>query len=89
MIVKFDRSFNKSIDKISDVYIKKRLSALIVTMEQVNSLTELTAIKSMKGHAGFYRIRIGDYRVGFELVNDNEILLILVAHRKDIYKRFP
>lgn len=43
----------------------------------------------MKGHAGFYRIRIGDYRVGFELVNNNEILLILVAHRKDIYKRFP
>lgn len=89
MIVNFDRSFNKSIDKISDIQIKKRLSALIVSMEQVNSIAELTAIKSMKGHAGFYCIRIGDYRVGFELVNNNEILLILVAHRKDIYKRFP
>jgi mRNA interferase RelE/StbE len=43
----------------------------------------------MKGHPRFYRIRVGDYRVGFELTGPNEILLILVAHRKDIYKRFP
>lgn len=89
MNVIFDRSFNKSIDKINDKSIKERLLALIVSMEQANSISELSAIKPMKGHTGYYRIRIGDYRVGFELINSNEILLILVAHRKDIYKRFP
>lgn len=89
MNVIFDRSFNKSIDKVNDKLVKEKLSTLIVSMEQAKSISELTAIKPMKGHAGYYRIRIGDYRVGFELINSNEILLILVAHRKDIYKRFP
>jgi mRNA interferase RelE/StbE len=89
MILIFDRSFSKSLDKLNDKHVKERLVTLIVSMEQAKGVSDLTAIKSMKGHPGFYRIRIGDYRVGFELTPENEILLILVAHRKDIYKRFP
>jgi len=89
MIVIFDSSFSKSLNKLNDKQVKERLKALIISMEKSNSITEFTAVKPMKGHAGFFRIRIGDYRVGFELTNSNEILLILVAHRKDIYKRFP
>ena len=89
MIVNFDRSFSKSLDKLQDKQIKERLKTLIVSMEKAKGITELTAIKLMRGHTGFYRIRLGDYRVGFELTCNNEILLILVAHRKDIYKRFP
>lgn len=89
MIVIFDRSFSKSIDKLDDRHVKEKLITLIESMEKAKNISELTAIKPMKGHAGFYRIRIGDYRVGFELMNNDEILLILVAHRKDIYKRFP
>lgn len=89
MIVHFDRSFIKSLDKLNEKQPKERLKALIESMEKVDSIFELTGIKAMKGHPGFYRIRIGDYRVGFEITKDNKILLILVAHRKDIYKRFP
>lgn len=89
MIVIFDRSFSKSLDKLNDKLIKARLITLITLMEKAKSIAELTAIKPMKGHTGFFRIRIGDYRVGFELTSNNEILLILVAHRKEIYKRFP
>lgn len=58
-------------------------------MEKADSIFELSGIKAMKGHPGLYRIRIGDYRTGFEITKNNDILLILVAHRKDIYKRFP
>lgn len=89
MIVLFDRSFIKSLDKLNDKKTKERLITLIESMEKVDSIFELTGIKAMKGHLGFYRIRIGDYRAGFEITKNNEILLILVAHRKDIYKRFP
>ena len=89
MIVIFDRSFSKSIDKLDDSHVKEKLITLIESMEKAKSISEFTAIKPMKGHTGFYRIRIGDYRVGFELMNNDEILLILVVHRKDIYKRFP
>lgn len=89
MIVIFDSAFSKSLDKLKEKQIIERLKTLIVTMEKAETIGDLPAIKAMKGHAGFYRIRIGDYRLGFELTSHNEILLILVAHRKDIYKRFP
>ena len=89
MIVLFDQSFSKSLDKLKDNLIKERLKTLIVLLENTDDLSKLSALKAMKGHPGYFRFRIGNYRLGFELTANNEILLILVAHRKDIYKRFP
>ena len=43
----------------------------------------------MQGFQTFYRVRIGDYRLGFELIDKETVLFILVSHRKDIYKYFP
>lgn len=43
----------------------------------------------MQGFQSYYRVRIGDYRVGFEILPDESILFILVAHRKEIYRYFP
>ena len=42
----------------------------------------------MKGYKDFYRIRIGDYRLGLYTENHHVILSRLLP-RKDIYKRFP
>lgn len=89
MIVLFDRSFEKSLDKLKDNRVKSRVKALIESMERSNSINDIKGVKAMKGHIGFYRVRIGDYRAGFEITENNEILLILIAHRKDIYNRFP
>ncbi len=36
----------------------------------------------------YYRIRVGDYRIGVEVVGD-EILFVRILHRKDIYRYFP
>ena len=89
MIVSFDRSFSKSLDKLKDRQIIGKLKELIMKMETVKSISDLPAVKPMKGHTGFFRVRLGDYRLGFEQTAHDEILLILIAHRKDIYKRFP
>ncbi|MEG3975181.1 hypothetical protein QT970_11230 [Microcoleus sp. herbarium8] len=32
------------------------------TLEAINTLEEISDIKAMRGYAGRYRIRIGDYR---------------------------
>ena len=37
----------------------------------------------------YYRIKMGDYRLGFERINSLKIRFIIVEHRKDIYKKFP
>ena len=44
-------------------------------------------IKAMQGYAGFYRLRVGDYRVIYT-VNDNVLLVrvIEVGNRGDVYK---
>ena len=62
---------------------------MIETFQEADNITEVPNIKKMQGFQSFYRVRLGDYRIGFELLEDNTIYLILVAHRKDIYKYFP
>lgn len=42
----------------------------------------------MIGYESFYRIRIGDYRIGIEIINE-VITFITIFHRKDIYNKFP
>ncbi len=46
-------------------------------------------MKKMEGHKKFYRIRIGDYRIGIELEEDTTLRFIIIADRKEIYKKFP
>ncbi len=43
----------------------------------------------MEGFKTFYRIRLGDYRVGVELEADLMVRFIIIAHRKEIYRFFP
>ena len=85
----FDESFEKSIKKLKDKRIKIRVIDLIETFQEAENITEVPNIKKMQGFQSFYRVRLGDYRVGFELLEDNIVYLILIAHRKDIYKYFP
>ncbi|MGA9351150.1 MAG: type II toxin-antitoxin system RelE/ParE family toxin [Anaerolineae bacterium] len=42
----------------------------------------------MKGYDTFYRIRLGDYRIGIEVLED-KVILVRILHRKDIYRYFP
>ena len=41
--------------------------------------------KRIFGEHGVFRIRIGDYRIIFDIDNEN-IVILRIGHRKDIYK---
>jgi len=88
MKVEFDKSFSKSIDNLKERRVKERVIKFIEKLEKAESLFELTQIKKLKGDNISYRKKIGSYRVGFEFDN-NTVTLIVIAHRKDIYKSFP
>jgi mRNA interferase RelE/StbE len=46
-----------------------------------------SGVVKLKGDENLWRIRIGDYRVVYEIHDDRLIVLVLrVAHRKDIYR---
>ncbi len=45
--------------------------------------------KKLQSEDGFYRIRIGDYRVVYQLnLKEKTIIVTRVKHRKDIYRDF-
>jgi len=48
----------------------------------VSNLTKLS------GSSGFYRIRVGDYRIGIA-VEEDEVEFVRCLHRRDIYRYFP
>jgi len=89
MIIEFDKSFEKSLDKIKNKLLFPRIEKIILEFEKSKSLTDLPNIKKLTGFKNYYRLRIGEYRLGFEKIDENTLRFILIAHRKDIYKLFP
>jgi mRNA interferase RelE/StbE len=51
-------------------------------------LEELNNIKKLKAKGDYYRIRVGDYRIGLT-ANEEVITFVRVLHRKEIYRYFP
>jgi mRNA interferase RelE/StbE len=89
MIVEFDKSFEKSLDKLKDKSLYPKIEKVISILEKTNSLIELASIKKLSGYKLYYRYRLGDYRIGIEQISKNTIRVIVIAHRKDVYDVFP
>jgi len=89
MKVSFDKSFLKSIQKLTHKpALLLRVKAIILDCESADSIQDINKVKKLKGFKTYYRIRVNDYRIGFEFL-DNEITFITIAHRKEIYNIFP
>jgi mRNA interferase RelE/StbE len=87
MKVEFVKNFYKDLKKLNP----KELSTvknIILTVESAKSLSEINNVKKLQGFNTFYRIRFGNYRIGFEYKNE-VVTFLRVIDRKDIYKNFP
>lgn len=89
MNVEFDKSFLKSISKIKDNTVLKRLEKIILQFESASSLESIPNCKKMVGYETYFRVKFGDYRVGFEKIDNSTIRFIIVDHRQNIYKKYP
>jgi mRNA interferase RelE/StbE len=84
----FKASFLKCIHKIADNNLKAKIIECIQNVELSDNIKQINDLKKLKGHKSFYRIKLGDYRIGVKI--DSEVVVfVTVAHRKDIYKLFP
>jgi mRNA interferase RelE/StbE len=86
--VEFRKSFEKDLGKIRDKDLLLRIKAAIEEVESVESLLDLTNVKKLKVDGDYYRIRIGDYRIGFTN-NEDVITFVRILHRKEMYRYFP
>jgi mRNA interferase RelE/StbE len=57
-------------------------------VEDAASLDDVANLKKLKGNEGYFRIRIGDYRLGLFLEGET-ILFVCVIHRREFYRYFP
>ncbi len=88
MKVKFKSSFEKDLRNIKVKQVLSKLREVIIECKTANSLIEIRNIKKIRGYKTFYRLRIGNYRLGLELVED-ELIFTRLLHRKEIYRFFP
>lgn len=88
MKVRFEAKFAKDLQNIKGGKFLTKLKELIIDCQKAESLVELNHVKKLQGYEGFYRIRIGDFRIGLEFVS-GELIFTRCLHRKNIYKYFP
>jgi mRNA interferase RelE/StbE len=86
--VEFKSSFLKDLKKIRSARIKSLVTEIIDLAERVKSAQEFEGLKKLRGKENYYRLRIGDYRIGLKIEADT-ILFVRLLHRKDLYRYFP
>lgn len=88
MKVDFKKTFLKELEKLKNKSLKNSIYNSIIQVELAESILEIKNIKKLAGYEMYYRLRVGDYRIGLKLENDT-VNFVIFEHRKDIYKTFP
>ena len=88
MKVRFKASFATDLRALKDRPILDRIKATIATVESAESLLELSNLKKLRGGGAYYRVRVGDYRVGIA-VEEDTVVFVRVLHRREVYRYFP
>lgn len=81
--IKYDRRFVKELEKIPD-HAREKIQKAIA---QLGEDPRPDGYRKLKGHHNLYRVRVGDYRICYEIYDSHlTLVLIVVAHRKEIYR---
>ena len=81
-------SFVRDIRKLPYATIREQVQNAILSVEAAPDIRSLPNLKKLSGTGSYYRIRIGDYRIGLSVQGD-VITFVRVLPRKDIYRYFP
>ncbi|HSL83823.1 MAG TPA: type II toxin-antitoxin system RelE/ParE family toxin [Thermoanaerobaculia bacterium] len=86
----FRKSFERDLKRLRrDQQLLDRVGETIEAVEAAAEMGRLPGVKKLGGGSGdFYRLRIGDYRIGLEL-DEQVAIFVRCLHRSDIYRYFP
>lgn len=88
MKVDFKKPFLKEVKSLKDKNLKDAIADCIFQVESSEKIAGIKNLKKLAGFDTYYRIRIGNYRIGIKLEN-NVVYFLAFEHRKDIYKNLP
>ncbi len=81
--VELTRSAEKDLRRID----KSNIATIYHGVERLANDPRPHGVKKLSGADRTYRIRIGDYRVVYEIEDDVLLVLVIrIAHRKDVYR---
>ena len=85
----YAKRFSKDVDELRKKgKTRKVLLGVIEKIRKAGSLADLKDARKIEGYQNYYRIKVGEYRLGIKVIK-NTVELIRFLHRKDIYRRFP
>ncbi len=88
MKVEYRESFLKDIQKVKDRSLLPRIREAIMAAESSVTIQSVPGIKKLKGGSNYFRLRVGDYRIG--IVREGRTLVFVrCMHRREIYRYFP
>ncbi|MGH8477808.1 MAG: type II toxin-antitoxin system RelE family toxin [Methylococcales bacterium] len=88
MKVDFRRSFIRDLKKIRDNAVLEKIRKAIERVERVQDMNQIEGLAKLSGAYGYYRLRIGDYRIGI-VAHGDIVQFVRCLHRRDIYRYFP
>jgi mRNA interferase RelE/StbE len=62
----FLASFLSDVKKLRDGKVQKSIAQVITRVEQAPSLRDIPSLKRLSGYQSYYRICVGDWRIGLK-----------------------
>jgi mRNA interferase RelE/StbE len=79
MKVEFKKSFLKEIQNLRNQKLKDSVFNAIINVEESNNISGIKNLKSLTGFREFYRIRIGEYRIGLKIESE-VVYFVTIEH---------
>lgn len=87
MEIDVQRNFAKDMRRIPKE-IQKEVALVLQSIIAADTIADIPHLKSLRGHQNYFRIKIGQYRLG--LFFDSEKFFIeAFGVRGDFYKKYP
>lgn len=88
MNVRYEARFERDLRSIRNKNLLQRIRNVINEVKKAENTHQISNLKKLKGYETFYRIKLSDYRIGIEIVED-EIIFVRFLHRREVYRFFP
>jgi len=84
----FRESFDADLAAITDAALLRRIKRIIEQVEATRTFQQIHNLKRLEATGKYYRIRLGDYRIGF-VFERGAVTFVRCLNRKEIYRYFP
>ena len=84
----FRESFDADLSAITDAALFRRIRKIIEQVEAARTFQQIPNLKRLEATGKYYRIRLGDYRIGF-VFEQGAVTFVRCLNRKEIYRYFP